>query len=109
MPQLNEFDDYEECMDVYQKDGKYCNVKSAIKPDISSQTYAYIADFSSRKKQHFRHDRLTRGICLNKCIELIESLGIEAEYYYEPDFDNIGSNVTYASHHNNNNDLLILC
>jgi len=94
MPQLNEFDDYEECMDVYQKEGKYCFVKSVIKPDTNSQTYSFIREFSSRKKQHFRHDRLTRGICLNKCMELIESLDIEAAYHYEADFQNIGTNVT---------------
>lgn len=94
MPHLNEFDDYDECMDVYKTEAKYCYVKSIIKPDYESALYLNIAEFSSKKKQHFRHDKLSRGICLNKCMKFIEELGqSSAEYYFEPKFDGVGSKV----------------
>jgi hypothetical protein len=95
MPHLNKFDDYDECMDVYKDQAKYCYVRSAIKPDGNSEIYKFIAEFSSNVKQHFRHDRLTRGVCINSCAKLIINLDSDANSYYQPDFDNISSSVLF--------------
>lgn len=87
MPKLNELDDYDACMGVYGDNAKYCYVKSIIRPpDYSSTLYNFIVEFSSLKKQHYRHDKLTRGICVNKCAKLIATLNDTAEKYYEPPF-----------------------
>lgn len=91
MPPLNRFDDYEACMRVFKDEAKYCYVRTAIKPNSSSELYNFIWEFSNMKKQHFRHDKLSRGICINKCKELIEALGISAEEFYVPEF-----NLDYA-------------
>ncbi|CRK96295.1 CLUMA_CG009715, isoform A [Clunio marinus] len=86
MPLLNKFDDYEGCMKVYNDKAKYCYVRTALKPDPSSKLYNFIWEFSNRKKQHFRHDKLTRGICVNRCMEAIKELGSEAEEFFVENF-----------------------
>lgn len=96
MPRLNELDNYDECMGVFRESAKYCYVKSIIKPpDYSSDLYNFIVEFSSRTKQHYRHDKLARGICVNKCVKLLESLNDTAESYYEPPFGVIDPKVRH--------------
>lgn len=76
MPDLFQFDDYQKCM-AEASDGitpAYCIVNTFIKPDRSSQLYNLINNFSSKEKQHFRHDKLQRGICVKSCLKLIEEL-----------------------------------
>jgi hypothetical protein len=85
MPALNKFEDYDSCMGTYKDDARYCFVRTAIKPD-SSELYGFIKEFSDNKKQHFRHDKLSRGVCVNACKELIDGLGSEAEKYFVPFF-----------------------
>lgn len=87
MPELNKFDGYDACMDVFQDEAIYCYVKSALKPDPTSELYNFIEQFSSKKKQHFRHDKLTRGICINNCQKLINEMGRRGDNYYTPKFD----------------------
>ncbi|KAG5670310.1 hypothetical protein PVAND_000586 [Polypedilum vanderplanki] len=95
MPKLNDFDDYDGCMDVFKDEAKYCYVKSVIKPDNSS-LFAFIKKFSNRPKQHFRHDKLTRGICVNLCERLIKSLDKnEVKSLYQPEFNNVGKKLTF--------------
>lgn len=87
MPRLNLLDDYDECIEIYRDEAKYCYVKSIIKsPDYQSKVYNFIQKFSSNKKQHFRHDLLTRGVCLNKCEKLISALNNSINLY-EPIFE----------------------
>jgi hypothetical protein len=95
MPRLNELDDYDACMGVYRENAKYCYVKSIIKPpDYSSALYNFIVEFSSRsKKQHYRHDKLARGVCVNKCAKLMVALNDTTESYYQPPFSVIDSKV----------------
>lgn len=93
MPTLNKFDDYDACMDVYKDKAKYCYVKSVIRPDENSRIYNDIREFSKRKKQHFRHDKLTRGICINKCEKLIRYMGADANSLYQPEYNNIAEKV----------------
>lgn len=87
MPPLNLFEDYDACMDIYEGSAKYCFVQTILKPDESSQNYQYIKEFSSSRKQHFRHDKLSRGICINVCEKMLKDLGISADELYEPKFE----------------------
>jgi hypothetical protein len=86
MPALNKFEDYDSCLETYQDKARYCYVKTAIKPD-SSELYTFIKEFSDKKKMHFRHDKLARGVCINSCQELIDGLGSDAEKYFVPYFE----------------------
>lgn len=86
MPKLYKFDDYEDCMGTYQSEALYCVVNSIIKPDSSSELFNYIKDFSSNKMQHFRHDKLQRGMCVNKCRKLIHKIERDAKNYFVKKF-----------------------
>jgi hypothetical protein len=44
-------------------------------------------EFSSKKKVHFRHDKLTRGICVNTCKKLIAEMGLAADDFFVPEFE----------------------
>jgi hypothetical protein len=86
MPDLYEFDAFEKCMQSSDElTPAYCVVNSIVKPD-SSELYNFIHDYSSKEKQHFRHDKLQRGICMRKCLDLIESLGDGAEKFLSEKF-----------------------
>lgn len=87
MPELNKFNNYDECMAVFEKEAKYCFVKTALKPDESSELYRFIMEFSNIKKQHFRHDKLTRGVCINTCRKIISDIGLESDKYFVPKFN----------------------
>lgn len=75
------FDDYEQCMGNYESEALYCVVNSYIKPDPQSELYKFIMDFSKNKKQHFRHDKLQRGLCVNTCQRLIQKMGRNSNRY----------------------------
>lgn len=83
MPALYKFDDYLQCFD---SSGYYCVVNSFIKPDNISSLYNQIKDFSSFKKIHLRHDKLQRGICINKCEMNVLETGNSSEKYFVSDF-----------------------
>lgn len=84
MPDLFRFDNYQKCLGEARDENipAYCVVNSFIKPDQSSSLYNYINDFSKKEKQHFRHDKLQHGICLEECLSLIQELGTAAEAFY---------------------------
>ena len=86
MPNLYRFDDYEKCFDVFQEKALYCVVNSYIKPDLSSDLYKLIDAFSSNQKQHLRHDKLQRGLCINICDQKVQRLGNESTKYLIENF-----------------------
>lgn len=86
MPMLYRFDDYEKCFGLYESKALYCVVNSFIKPDGKSQLYKFIDKFSSNRKQHLRHDKLQRGICINSCEEIVQKLGRNANNYFVEKF-----------------------
>lgn len=85
MPELFQFDDYQKCMDLSTDSisPAYCIVNTLIKPDESSELSRLIKEFSKREKQHFRHDKLQRGICLENCLRLAERLSDVESFYVE--------------------------
>lgn len=86
MPMLYRFDDYEQCMGFYEDEALYCVVNAFIKPDPSSDVYKFIQEFSSNQKQHFRHDKLHRGLCVNSCERILQKMGKNAENYFVKKF-----------------------
>lgn len=88
MPDLFQFDDYQKCMAEAPDEitPAYCIVNTFIKPDRSSQLYSFIHEFSGKEKQHFRHDKLQRGVCVEKCLKLIEELDSEGDHFSTDEF-----------------------
>lgn len=85
MPKLNVFDDYNECMGKYGDEALYCLVDTHIKPD-RSELFNLIRHYSKNIKKNFRHDNLVRGLCVNKCREIVERLGSNKTQYFVEKF-----------------------
>lgn len=80
-------DDYDLCMD---QDNLtiYCITTVIIKPNVTLDLWEYIDQFSRNRKKHFRHDRLQRGVCVNKCNVLLEGLDEDTlDSLYQPEFE----------------------
>jgi hypothetical protein len=88
MPEMCSFDNYDRCMALTSDKTSpgYCIVNTFIKPDYSSELYNYIREFSKLEKQHFRHDKVQRGICVKDCLSLIDELGSESMNFYVDKF-----------------------
>lgn len=87
MPKIFRFDDYDLCMGLYNTKALYCVVNTFIKPDPKSELYEYIKNYSSNKKQHFRHDKLQRGLCVNGCKKVISQMEKKPSDYFVKKFD----------------------
>lgn len=74
MPKLFQYDDYDECMGTFGTEAVYCVANVHIEPNASSQLYSFIMQYSNNRKQHYRHDKLKRGVCVNVCRKLIENM-----------------------------------
>lgn len=86
MPDVYKFDDFDNCLGLYGSEATYCVASSFIKPDNNSELYKAIESFSSKTKQHLRHDKLQRGICLNSCKDLLQKLGNGSQKYFVDEF-----------------------
>ncbi|XP_063699368.1 nose resistant to fluoxetine protein 6-like [Culicoides brevitarsis] len=67
MPPLHKHDSYLDCTKKFREKAVYCVAKTYIKPDNNSEVWRYIKEFSSYKIHFFRHDTVTRGVCMNRC------------------------------------------
>ncbi|XP_026841863.1 nose resistant to fluoxetine protein 6 [Drosophila persimilis] len=65
MPALYQLDDYDLCLE--SDSHTYCLVYAEIVPNASSTLWEQIEGLSRDVKHRFRHDRLFRGICLERC------------------------------------------
>lgn len=86
MPNIYKFDDFDNCLGSFGEKAVYCIANSFIKSDRDSELNESIKSFSSKTNQHLRHDKLQRGICLNPCKKLVESLGDESRKYFVDEF-----------------------
>lgn len=88
MPEMFVFDDFEKCMALSSEENSpnYCIVNSQIKPDNASSLYKVIDEFSQKEKQHFRHDKIQRGVCVKDCLNLAQNLRDEAENLFTEKF-----------------------
>ena len=64
----------------------YCVVNSFIKPKNTSYLYNQIKEFSNQTKIHLRHDKLQRGLCINKCELKLQMKGNLSENYFVKKF-----------------------
>lgn len=70
MPLLNSYDPYDPCIHSSKfNNPTYCIVKTKIKPNPSNQIWNEVETFSNETMLHFRHDLLTRGVCIENCFE----------------------------------------
>ena len=92
MPDLYRFENYEKCKRTYESEALYCVANAYIKPDSTSEVYQIIKRFSNLRKQHLRHDKVQRGICVNDCKLIVQRLGNISEKYLVPAFP-MDSNV----------------
>jgi hypothetical protein len=88
MPDIFAYDDFDKCMALSadRVSPAFCVVNSILKPNNSSDLYKFIEKFSTKEKQHFRHDKLNRGICVRDCIDLVEKIGNDSEFFYTDGF-----------------------
>lgn len=84
-PVLNRYDNYHDCIGR-NPDGVYCIVDTMIKPDSDSKLYSDIVEYNKDYKKHYRHDMLTRGICIDDCQKTVDELGDRSEKYYIEEF-----------------------
>ncbi|XP_049542768.1 nose resistant to fluoxetine protein 6-like [Anopheles darlingi] len=69
MPPLYQYDDYDRCL---AKPGAiYCLVDGWIVPNATNPRWTVIRQFSVDTKRSFRHDRLQRGLCMDRCHQLL--------------------------------------
>lgn len=88
MPKLYLMDDYDLCLDQPDNLTIYCIATVIIKPNSTLPLWDYIEEFSRNRKKHFRHDRLQRGVCVNKCNGILGELDEEyLETLYQPEFE----------------------
>ncbi|XP_058828421.1 nose resistant to fluoxetine protein 6-like [Topomyia yanbarensis] len=71
MPALYRFDNYGECM---ENEGTYCMVRSLLRPNLSSELWLHVKNFSADVR-HFRRNLLERGICIDECLKRLSGLG----------------------------------
>uniref|UniRef100_A0A182IST2 Acyltransferase 3 domain-containing protein n=3 Tax=Anopheles atroparvus TaxID=41427 RepID=A0A182IST2_ANOAO len=71
MPPLYLYDDYDRCLEEFPVRAIYCLVDSWIVPNETNAIWPVIRHFSADGKRSFRHDRLQRGLCMNRCRQLI--------------------------------------
>lgn len=88
MPKLYLMDDFDLCMDQPDNVTVYCIATVIIKPNITLALWEYIDEFSRNRKKHFRHDRLQRGVCVNRCSVLLNDLDeFSLDQLYQPEFE----------------------
>lgn len=80
-------DDFDLCMDQDNMT-VYCITTVIIKPNATLPLWDYIDEFSRNRKKHFRHDRLQRGVCVNKCQSMLADLDEDTLLgLYQPEFE----------------------
>uniref|UniRef100_A0AAG5CWG7 Acyltransferase 3 domain-containing protein n=1 Tax=Anopheles atroparvus TaxID=41427 RepID=A0AAG5CWG7_ANOAO len=75
-PPLFAYDDFEDCRRWYREDYVYCIAKAPLAPDDTSTLWRNLSYFSS-DYHHYDHTVLERGVCLQKCQEVLIQNGTE--------------------------------
>lgn len=93
MPALYKFDNYNDCVHrvdtEFKYPAKYCMVFVQLQPANNSSVWQQI-ELMSAKKYHYRHDLLYRGVCMDRCKDLLTI----NEHYKNLDNGLLSSEVT---------------
>ncbi|XP_053674392.1 nose resistant to fluoxetine protein 6-like [Anopheles nili] len=88
MPPLYQYDDYDRCLEEFPVRATYCLVDGWIAPNTSNPLWSVIQQFSADTKRSFRHDRVQRGLCMNRCQQLMGKYDRRTQMkYYQPEFE----------------------
>ncbi|XP_058123495.1 nose resistant to fluoxetine protein 6 [Anopheles ziemanni] len=82
MPPLYLYDDYDRCLEQFPDGATYCLVDSWIAPNETVAIWPVIRQFSADDKRSFRHDRLQRGLCMNRCHQLLDKFDRRTQMKY---------------------------
>uniref|UniRef100_A0A4Y0BK97 Acyl_transf_3 domain-containing protein n=1 Tax=Anopheles funestus TaxID=62324 RepID=A0A4Y0BK97_ANOFN len=82
MPPLYLYDDYDRCLEEFPVRATYCLVDSWIVPNDTIPLWSVIEQFSTDTKRSFRHDRLQRGLCMNRCHQLMSKFDRRTQMKY---------------------------
>uniref|UniRef100_A0A182NJB8 Acyltransferase 3 domain-containing protein n=1 Tax=Anopheles dirus TaxID=7168 RepID=A0A182NJB8_9DIPT len=88
MPPLYLYDDYDRCLEEFPFGATYCLVDSWIVPNDTIPLWSVIEQFSADTKRSFRHDRIQRGLCMNRCRQLMGKFDRRTQMkYYQSRFE----------------------
>ncbi|KAH8279262.1 hypothetical protein KR026_005093, partial [Drosophila bipectinata] len=96
MPPLYQLDDYDLCQD--RMAGMYCLAYVEIKPNSSSVLWQLIEEVSLDSKHRFRHDHVFRGVCLERCLDIILLAG-DATVFQQEDIQDLELSSYYNKVH----------
>ncbi|XP_035910415.1 nose resistant to fluoxetine protein 6-like [Anopheles stephensi] len=82
MPSLYLYDDYDRCLEEFPARATYCLVDSWIVPNDTIPLWTVIEQFSIDTKRSFRHDRIQRGLCMNRCQQLMSKFDRRTQMKY---------------------------
>ncbi|XP_055629970.1 nose resistant to fluoxetine protein 6-like [Toxorhynchites rutilus septentrionalis] len=86
MPPLYQYDNMDVCLRS-KSSAAFCVVKTLVKPDNRSELWGIIQRYSKYAFQ-YNHALLTRGVCLEDCMALTNSMDThQKELYYQRKFD----------------------
>ncbi|XP_052873708.1 nose resistant to fluoxetine protein 6-like [Anopheles cruzii] len=92
MPPLYLYDDYDRCLEEFPVRSVYCLVDSWVAPNDTIAGWSVIRHFSGDTKRSFRHDRLQRGLCMNRCAQLMAKYDRRTQMkYFKARFDHPGA------------------
>lgn len=80
MPPLYKMDNYDRCFLETNSNPTYCLIRADMIPDKTSDLWKQIDDFSL-SLGHFQHDKMTFGICVSTCQEMVHRT-INATSFY---------------------------
>uniref|UniRef100_A0A6E8VRC9 Acyl_transf_3 domain-containing protein n=2 Tax=Anopheles coluzzii TaxID=1518534 RepID=A0A6E8VRC9_ANOCL len=77
MPALFHYENVTACFEKYPTSA-YCVVKTVLKPEESSDVWRAIAQYSKNPSYH-EHSLLDRGLCVDRCVRLLDGLSSSAK------------------------------
>ncbi|XP_058466256.1 O-acyltransferase like protein-like [Malaya genurostris] len=85
LPKLFVYDDFGDCVDEQPEGFLYCVVHARILPNVSSELWRNIT-YISDSYRHYDHSKLERGVCIEKCRNLLRSENAAVEHKNTSEF-----------------------
>lgn len=84
---LHRHDSFFDCLTQFDQDGVYCVAQAYIKPANQTQAWIDIVEHSKAVENHFRHDRISRAICIRSCESRLQLVDAVEDIPLTPKFD----------------------